>query len=132
MTTQKHLTRNQREEIIATQIDDRVWFERYSKRTSRLRLPTRSDTLYYGTRTTHMVVSRCLPRGMAIQPIRLTASASPSILESLMKDSKKDEVQDLAIWKLMYLSRTGRRINLEEIIVWATANHRVFDMKATS
>jgi len=49
-----------------------------------------------------------------------------------MKDSKKDEVQDLAIWKLMYLSRTGRRINLEEIIVWATANHRVFDMKATS
>lgn len=132
MTTQKHLTRQQREKVIAAQESDQTWFEKRPARTHRMRLPTPTDLRDYGIKTTHVIVKRRGRTQLARVSITLPASANPFHVGLLMKDSPKDGVQDLAITGLMHAFQAGRRIDFEEICQRASRNFKVPDAKVVS
>lgn len=109
---------------IGAQEPDRSWFDQRQDRTHRLRLPTYDDLRDYGTKTTHVIVVRRGLKQLSRVPITLPASVSPFHVGLLMKDTPSDGVQDLAITGLTHAIRSGRRINLEEIIFKASNSFR--------
>lgn len=110
--------------VIEAQEPDRTWFDQRPARRHRLRLPTYDDLRDYGTKTTHVIVVRRGLKQLSRVPITLPASVSPFHVGLLMKDTPSDGVQDLAITGLTHAIRSGRRINLEEIIFKASNSFR--------
>lgn len=101
--------------VAETQEPDRSWFEQRPERTQRLRLPTFDDLRDYGTKTTHIIVTRRGVKQLSRVPITLPASSDAFHVSLLMKDTPNDRVQDLSIVGLMNAIRGGRRINFDEI-----------------